>query len=206
MSRSQLSHGQQRPFIVGLGGTLRAGSTSERALALALRYAEQRGAATQLICGHDLTLPFYDPQQAIDWDGARDLRDCLRQADGVILPSPCYHGSISGLLKNALDYVEDLREDRRPYLDGRAVGCIGCGAGAQGPSMVLTELRTIVHSLRGWCTPLGVVINTLQVSIADGTCSDPAVDKQIAIMAGQVVDFAMMTMGQGRSTADAMAV
>lgn len=178
------------PLIVGIGGTTRPGSSSERALAIALRHAEAGGAATRMISGRDLVLPLYEPDAKGRTEGAQRLSDSLRRADGIVVSSPCYHGAISGLIKNALDYVEDMRNDPRPYFDGRAVGCIGCGAGSQGPSMVLVELRSIVHALRGWPTPLGVAINTLRVTFRDGRCSDPAIDDQLRIMAGQVVAFA----------------
>lgn len=179
-----------RPFIVGIGGTTRPGSSSEQALTIALRHAGEQGAETRMLCGSDLVLPLYEPEAQGRAAGVQELADCLRRADGIIVSSPCYHGAISGLIKNALDYVEDMRGDARPYFDGRAVGVIGCGAGAQGPSMVLMELRSIVHALRGWPAPLGVAINTLAVKFQDGRCTDPAIENQLKIMAGQVVSFA----------------
>ncbi len=177
------------PFILGIGGTVRSGSSSERALALALDHARRQGAETLLIAGRDLVLPLYEPDSDSRCEEARALCAHLRRADGIILSSPCYHGAISGLIKNALDYVEDMRNDARPYFDGRAVGCIGCGAGSQGPSMVLAELRAIVHALRGWPTPLGVAINSLQVKFEDGACSDQGIARQLEIMARQVIAF-----------------
>ena len=54
----------------------------------------------------------------------RRMIAALRRANGVILSTPCYHGSVSGLVKNALDYTEDMCKDPEPYLDGRAVGLI----------------------------------------------------------------------------------
>jgi FMN reductase len=189
------------PFIVGLGGTLRQGSSSEQALVLALKHAAAQGAETRLISGRDLVMPPYDPEVGCDCAAARELRDALRRADGIIVASPCYHGAISGLIKNALDYTEDMRNDPRPYFDGRAVGAICCGAGIQGPSMVLTELRTITHALRGWPAPLGVAVNVLQAKWQDGRCSDPAAEKQIEIMAGQVVAFARMSAEHAAATA-----
>lgn len=189
-----------KPFIVGIGGTLRPGSSSEQALALALRHAEAEGAETRLIAGRDLVMPPYDPEVGCGCDASRTLRDALRRADGIIVASPCYHGAISGLIKNALDYTEDMRGDPQPYFDGRAVGSICCGAGMQGPSMVLAELRTITHALRGWPAPLGVAVNVLQAKWQDGRCSDPGAENQIKIMAGQVVAFARM-MAQQRAAA-----
>lgn len=182
-----------KPFIVGIGGTTRPGSSSERALAMALAYAEKRGAQTRLFAGPDLQLPMYDPATAGGSSAAGELITALRRADGVILASPCYHGGVSGLVKNAIDYTEEMRADDRVYFDGRAVGVIGCGYGNQGPGMVLAQLRSITHALRGWNVPLAVAINSAVVKFDDAGCSDAGIGKQLEIMAGQVVDFAEMS-------------
>lgn len=76
-------------------------------------------------------------------------------ADGIILASPADHGFVSGVVKNALDYVEDLADDPRCYFDGLAVGCIATGAGCEATVMTLEQLRAVAHALRGWPTPLG---------------------------------------------------
>ncbi len=62
--------------------------------------------------------------------------------------SPGYHGAISGLVKNALDYIEDLREDPRVYLDSTPWGCISCVYGWQAAVGTLAQLRSIGHALR----------------------------------------------------------
>ncbi|MDB5572652.1 MAG: NADPH-dependent reductase [Hyphomicrobiales bacterium] len=185
---------QRKPFIVGMGGTTRTGSSSEQALALALRYAAEQGAETKLYAGKDLLLPMYDPDPGAMTDQARHMIDDLRRADGVIVASPCYHGGVSGLVKNAIDYTEEMRNDARVYFDGRAIGSIGCGYGFQGPGMVLAQLRAMGHALRGWNVPLGVAVNSAVVKFSDGGCSEPAIAKQIEIMAGQVVDHARRFM------------
>ncbi|MFD0887448.1 NADPH-dependent FMN reductase, partial [Streptosporangium algeriense] len=120
-----------QPFVVGLGGTTRASSTSETALRLALDAAASAGARTELFgAGYLSGLPMYDPARSPGGPG-RHLVEALRAADGVIVCSPGYHGSVSGLVKNALDYAEDLRDDARPYLTGRAVGCVTTAYGWQ---------------------------------------------------------------------------
>ncbi|MGE3247672.1 MAG: NADPH-dependent FMN reductase [Beijerinckiaceae bacterium] len=184
----------RKPFIVGMGGTTRPGSSSEQALAMALAHAAQCGAETKLYGGAALMLPMYDPDPANMTDAARHLIDDLRRADGVILSSPCYHGGVSGLIKNAIDYTEEMREDPRVYFDGRAIGAIGCGYGNQGPNTVLAQLRAIGHALRGWNVPLGVAVNSAEVKFKDGKCSAEGIGKQIEIMAGQVFDFASKSM------------
>jgi FMN reductase len=177
--------------VVGIGGSMRADSQSERALSVVLDSARLAGADTLAITGADLVLPFYDP--AVFERSVRALRlvDALREADGVVLVSPGYHGTVSGLVKNALDYVEDLRADARPYLDGRAIGCVAMALGWQAAVTTLTALRSIVHALRGWPTPLGAALNAAEVSFdAHGGASDPAVERTLRTIGEQVVEFA----------------
>lgn len=178
--------------VVGIGGSLRAGSQSERALRVALAGAAEAGAKTTVLSGADLVLPFYDPAVPDRSDTARRLVGELREADGVILVSPGYHGTVSGLLKNALDYIEDLREDERPYLDGRAVGCVAAASGWQASVTTLTALRSIVHALRGWPTPLGASVNSNEVTFdAVGGCSQPQVASTLRTIGLQVAEFAL---------------
>src|SRR2546423_7305539 len=137
------------PHVVGIGGTTRAGSSTEKALRYALHTCEEYGATTTLFTGEDLAaLPHYAPEEPDRTEGARRLLEEIRRADGVIIGSPGYHGSVSGLVKNAVDYTEDLRDDpTRCYLTGMPVGLIATGAGWQGTVTTLESLRAIVHAL-----------------------------------------------------------
>jgi FMN reductase len=177
--------------VVGIGGSIRPNSQSERALRIALSGASEAGAKIIEITGPDLILPFYDPSVPARPDNAKRLVDSLRDADGVVLVSPGYHGTVSGLVKNALDYVEDLRGEPHPYLDGRAVGCVAAAQGWQASVTTLTALRSIVHALRGWPTPLGAALNSSEVDFdLEGGCSDPAVADTLRTIGRQVVEFA----------------
>ncbi|GLZ32446.1 FMN reductase [Lentzea sp. NBRC 105346] len=177
--------------VVGIGGSIRPDSQSERALKIALAGAREAGAQTVEYSGADLVLPFYDPSQPERSEVARRLVADLASADGVILVSPGYHGTVSGLVKNALDYVEDLRADDRPYLDGRAVGCVAAAYGWQASVNTLSALRSIVHALRGWPTPLGAAVNSAQVKFDDDcSCSDLDVAANLRTIGRQVVEFA----------------
>jgi FMN reductase len=186
----------QRPYIVGLGGTTRVGSSTEKALSLVLKVVAAQGAETLLLCGADLDLPAYAPN-AVATTKTRRIATALRRADGIILGTPGYHGGISGLVKNALDYTEELRDDKRPYLEGRPVGCLVTAAGEQGAVTTLGALRSVVHALRGWPTPLGVTIITSDpVFDAEGNCLSPRIEKQLGILSQQVLDFALLLGGR----------
>src|ERR1700728_4000759 len=179
------------PYIVAVGGTLRANSSTERAMRHVLAAAQRAGARTKLISGASLQLPLYQPDNPERSDAARDLVAELASADGIILGSPGYHGSISGLVKNALDYAEDLRSDPRPYFSGRAVGCIATAGGWPGAINTLSALRDIVHALRGWAAPLGAAINSAESVFDDqGKCLTPRIAQVLDIMAQEIMSFA----------------
>lgn len=185
-------NGPARPYILGIGGTTKPGSSTELALKLALQAAEDRGCETRLFGGAFLTrLPHYDPSEEARTPDELDFVTAVRQADGVILATPAYHAGVSGLVKNALDLLQDTANDPRPYLDGRAVGLVVTAYGWQATGATLGSMRSIVHALRGWPTPLGVTLNTGAGGLfaADGACADPRVLEQLTTMARQVVGF-----------------
>jgi FMN reductase len=185
------------PYIVAVGGTLRANSSTERAMRHVLNAAQRAGARTKLISGAALQLPLYQPDNPERSDAARDLVAELALADGIVLGSPGYHGSISGVVKNALDYAEDLRLDTRPYLSGRAIGCIATAGGWPGAVNTLGALREIVHALRGWPTPMGAAINSTETIFdEDGTCQVPRVAQMLDLIAGEIMSFARPAKGK----------
>lgn len=177
--------------IVGIGGTTRAGSSTEKAIRWALRVCETHGATTTLFTGPDLAaMPFYAPENPERTERAVRFVEEIRRADGLIIGSPGYHGSVSGLVKNALDYTEDLRDDARVYFSGMPVGCVVTGLGPQATVTTLEALRAITHALRGWPTPLGVSINSSQRIFDDaGEVVDDQAAFQLRVMAEQVMEF-----------------
>ncbi len=181
------------PLIIGLGGTARAGSTSEKALRFALERASALGCRTDIIAGPQMPIEHFDPSSRERSANAARLIDLLRQADGLIIASPGYHGSISGLVKNALDFTEDLRTDERVYLDGMAMGCVAAADGPQALGSTIAAMRSIAHALRAWPTPFAAMINASTRPFGeDGQTIDPAAAQALALVAEQVVEFALM--------------
>lgn len=178
------------PLVVGVGGTLRANSSTERALRHCLTSVERQGGRTKLYCGDDIDLPMYNPHDPARTAKAVELIEALREADAVVVGSPGYHGGISGLVKNALDYIEDMRSDSRVYLDNKPWGCVSCAYGWQAAVGTLDQLRAIGHALRAWPTPLGVAINSAeQIWDEAGTLIDATVQAQLDLLASQVLTF-----------------
>ena len=181
-----------KPLIVGIGGTIGAVSSTERALRIALDAVEREGFATRLFGGEDMArLPLYDPRATSRTSQEREFVDAVRKASGVIIASPGYHGSLSGVVKNALDLLEETAKDDRPYLADMPVGLFATAYGWQATGSTIAALRSIVHALRGWPTPFAAAINT-QVTQFDGQggATDPAVVEQLCLIGRQVARFA----------------
>jgi FMN reductase len=179
--------------VVGIGGTLREGSSSEVALSVSLQGAADAGADIRQFTAHDLNLPFYASPPHPRSKRSRALVAALREADGVIISSPGYHGGISGLIKNALDYVEDLANDDRPYLSGLPVGCIGVAYGNQAAVAVLSSLRSTVHALRGFPTPYGAAAIAAPGVFTQEGCTDLRMSESLRLVGEQVAGFASLT-------------
>lgn len=180
------------PVILAVGGTTRKGSTSELALALASEEARKAGATVVTVAGADLVLPLFDPASRARDEPVRRFLDAVRSAHGILISASAYHGTMPGMLKNALDYI-DGSDPAGAYLEGRSVGCIACAGGWQAIGSTLAHLRATIHALRGWPTPLGVAINSsVRVFAEDGRCLDDAVAASLRQMAVQVVEFAQM--------------
>ncbi|MGH2555328.1 MAG: NADPH-dependent FMN reductase [Actinomycetota bacterium] len=180
-------------FVLGIGGSTRPNSSTERALRVSLAAAVAEGAETLMLDSADLLLPLYTPEQAQRSNEVARLLEEVRRADGLVIASPGYHGAPSGLVKNAIDYMEDMRDDDPPYLDGKAVGCIATASGWQATMSTLMSLRSVVHALRGWPTPMGATINMRgRVFDESGDIVDPNARFQLELVGRQVVEFARM--------------
>lgn len=177
-----------RPFIVGIGGSTGTASSTNRLLLACLAEVEALGASSAAIFGDELAaLPIFS-SAVMGTPVATPLLDAVRAADGVIIATPGYHGGMSGLVKNAIDHLEGLRDDERPYLEGRAVGVIVTASGWQASGTTLVSVRSAIHALRGWPTPFGVTVNSAEQLGADGF--DDRVAGGLRVLAGQLVEFA----------------
>lgn len=147
--------------VVGVGGTLREGSSSLGALRRALAAAEEAGAETELLDLRELALPMYEPGRPLGefGPGAERLVEALGGADGVLISTAAYHGTLAGVTKNALDFAQFLSGGEHPYFDGKVVGLISTAGGEQAGANATGALVHTVHALRGVVAPLTVSVS-----------------------------------------------
>ena len=189
---------EPQPLVVGIGGTIGGVSSTERALRIAMDAARAQGFRTNIFGGADMAkLPLYDPKATERTAEERAFVAAVRGASALIIASPGYHGSISGVVKNALDLLEETARDAdRPYLADMPVGLIATAYGWQATGSTIAALRSIVHALRGWPTPFAAAINSQVVKFDDvGGASDPAVVEQLQLVGRQVARFAPFVPG-----------
>ncbi|MBI1744531.1 NAD(P)H-dependent oxidoreductase [Candidatus Acetothermia bacterium] len=152
---------QNKPLhILGIGGSMKANSTSLWALERALKAAQATGAMTELLASRDLNLPIYSPSQSfteLDTNTKRFL-NAVRKADAFIWSTPAYHGTIAGVVKNALDFIEFLSDDPRPYIHNKVVGLIATAGGDLAAVNAINAMVHVTHAIRGIPAPLLVAI------------------------------------------------
>jgi FMN reductase len=186
--------------VVGVGGTLREGSSSLGALQRAVSAAEEAGAEVELLDLRELGLPMYEPGKALDDYGpeVRRFVEAVREADAVILSTAAYHGTLAGVTKNALDFVQFLRRDERPYLEGRVVGLISTAGGDRAAANTTDALVHVVHALRGVVAPQMVTIGgAWRQADNGGNITDEGSGRRLDRLGALVVE---MAEGLGRGS------
>jgi FMN reductase len=180
----------ERPIrLLGIGGSLRQRSKSLALLGTALRIAEDAGAVVTLADVRKLALPLYDPDRPLnDYPPTlSDLADAVRAADGLVLCSPSYHGSISGAVKNVFDSLNALRDDDPPYFAGKPVALMAVGDG--GAANVLTALQHTTRALHGLTIPTTVIAGSK--AIVDGEVVDELVQRRLRWMVDELIGLSL---------------
>ena len=144
-----MSHGTE-PRVIAICGSLRDSSRTRVALAEALAASKEVGVTTELIDLRNYELPSLNAAETNIPDAER-LRETINRADSVLLGTPNYHGSYSGVLKNALDYCG------HDEFEGTTIGLLEVAAG-EFPGSALMHLRTVSRTLRAWTLPTEVAI------------------------------------------------
>jgi azobenzene reductase len=135
--------------IVGVNGSLSKDSNTYKGINAILKVAESEGIDVAMFDLRNNPLPLYNPEQ-IDLladENVRLLRKLLAEADGIILGSPEYHGSMSGAFKNAIDWMgsEQFKD--------KAVALVSASGGPTSMN-TLNSMQVMVRNLHGWVIPI----------------------------------------------------
>lgn len=171
--------------VLGVAGSIRQGSYSTRSLKIALEYAKKQGAEVRLLDLNTVVLPLYDPSAPASKEVEHTTED-IAWADAFILASPDYHGSMSGALKNFLDYFYE-------EYAGKVFGYIV--ASHEKGLTVMEQMRTAVRQCYGWSMPYGVSINGPQDFTGD-EIRNTRLSNRLRMMARDLVVYGRLLRDQ----------
>lgn len=173
-------------IVVAISGSLRAGSYTNLALQLALEGAREVGAQTRLLDLNEYQLTFDDVHSEPS-PGILRMRQDVRLAHGILLGTPEYHSSFSGVLKHALDLMGF------DEFEGKLVGLVGVAGGKMGAMNALNSLRMVGRSLHAWVVPEQVSIAEARKHFTeDGTLNDAHLEGLLKELGRQVARFAFL--------------
>ena len=174
--------------VVGVCGSLTPGGRTQAALSVALEGSAEYGAETRLIELRDYELVFYGSVSDDNYpEDVHRLRRELREAQGIILATPEYHGSLTGALKNMFDLMSTQE------FEAKIVGLIGVAGGQVGAINSLNAMKTICRNLHCWVLPQEVSIaESARVIGDDGSVKDAALNERLLNIGRQVVKFASL--------------
>ena len=183
---------EPRLKVVIINGSVRPGNYTAMASALvADELGKDPDVAVETIDPSTLELPppGINPKAA----DSQQLQDKVRQASGIVLATPEYHGSFSSVMKLV---IENLGFPS--VLSGKPVALLGVAAGSIGAIKSLEQLRGVCAHVGAIALPLPVSVARVQKAFAaDGTCTDPAVEKLVRRVGTSLVDYVRKSVCPG---------
>lgn len=171
-----------RPHVVAVCGSLRDRSRTRVVLRDVLTAAEDAGARTTLVDLREYDLPPLKGTDGPTPDADR-LREHVAAADSVVLGTPNYHDSFSGVLKNALDYLG------RDAFEATTVGLLEV-SGGRFPGSAATQLRTVTRMLGGWTLPTEIAVPNASSTVADDGVADAELAGRVQAFGTDLVEYA----------------
>jgi NAD(P)H-dependent FMN reductase len=189
------THQQRTINILGVAGSMRQESYSTLGLKMVLEEAKKYGSESDLLDLRDRNLPLYDPGAPSSNDSSfnnsnnvlEKITTALKWADALVLASPDYHGSMSGTLKNFLDYFwEDFAGKTFGYMI----------ASHEKGLTVADQMRTAVRQCYGWSMPYNISINGEKDFDSEGNLVNSALVKRIKMLARDLVTYGTLIRRQ----------
>jgi NAD(P)H-dependent FMN reductase len=180
--------------ILAFAGSTRRESFNKRLVRVAATGAREAGAEVRVLDLADLPLPLFD-QDLEKAEGlpenARRLKALMVESDGFLISSPEYNSSISGVLKNAIDWASRREEGERPKaaFAGKAVALMSASPGALGGLRGLIHVRAILGNLGMLVLPQQKAVPRAHRAFADdGGLADPKMNATVTALGSRLVE------------------
>ena len=117
--------------------------------------SEQFDQSVEVFRLSEVTLPFFNPSLSGVPGEVNCMLTAFRKADFHIWFTPLYHGSMTGAMKNALDWLELTRTEPIPYLSDKCIGLVSLSDGLQS-MQAINAMEAVAKSLRAWTVPFSI--------------------------------------------------
>ncbi len=164
--------------ILAFAGSTRRGSLNKKLLAAALPGAQTAGAEVTHVDLADFPMPLYDGDlEATEGmpEPARRFKALLESHHGLLIAAPEYNGSLSAVLKNAIDWASRTESEGEPALRafrGKVAALMAASPGGLGGIRVLAHLRQILGGLGVHVLPDQLTVPRAGQAFGEG--DDPA--------------------------------
>jgi NAD(P)H-dependent FMN reductase len=182
--------------ILAFAGSTRTGSFNKQLIRVAAEGARATGAEVTLVDLRDLALPLFDGDLEADHglpEGAKRFKNLLRENHGLLIASPEYNSSITGVLKNAIDWASREESDDEPPLvafRGKVAALMSASPGALGGLRGLIHLRAILGNIGVIVLPDQVTVPKAYEAFDDsGHLKDDRKRKQVMDLAEGLTNF-----------------
>ncbi len=181
--------------ILAFAGSTRRESFNKRLLRIAAAGAREAGAEVTLLDLAELPLPLFDADlEAVEGapENARRLKELMIGHDGFLIASPEYNSSISGVLKNAIDWASrrEEGEERLAAFAGKAAALMSASPGALGGLRGLVHLRAILGNLGVLVLPQQKAVpRAHQAFTDDGLLADPKMHSEVTALGARLTEL-----------------
>ncbi|HEY7777878.1 MAG TPA: NAD(P)H-dependent oxidoreductase [Nitrososphaeraceae archaeon] len=173
---------------MGIGSSMRKNSFSTKALRSVLEIISMKyNAEVRIVNLLETELPMYRPGIGIENENVKKVTSEVNWANVFLLASPDYHGSMSGTMKNFLDFF--WKE-----FAGKTFGYI-VSSHEKGLT-VMDQMRTAVRQCYAWSLPYGISINEREDMDQDGQIVNKRLQSRMEILARDLVVYGDLIYSQ----------
>ena len=150
---SAISTVQAQTKVMAFSGSTRENSLNKKLVKEALAIAQQMDTEVTFIDLKEFPLPLYD-EDLEEAEGmpanAVKLKQIMQESHIILIASPNYNGSYSGVFKNTMDWIS--RTEQKTYdkkiLTGKKIGLMSASPGKSGGAKALDPVRALLETLR----------------------------------------------------------
>ncbi|MBR84459.1 MAG: NADPH-dependent FMN reductase [Euryarchaeota archaeon] len=170
--------------IMGICGTYGLDSANGRMLEIMFEYCRELGAECIIWDNAQSPLPLVGAEGSWDDENVKTFQELASSSDAFVLSSPEYHGTMSGVMKNSLDWLYSKHTSDKPF-------SLMCTLGGQASNNTLNHMRIAARWIHGWVTPEQVAVPHIKEAFDDdGNLIDEKITERVEGMAKSLVDIA----------------